>query len=101
MNWNSYASYEGVVPSSLRKPSDKVGVLITGGRVGPDTVQMGKTIYLASHITFTKGGNGSIKEMDGEIYVSELNEEGVLVDVPLAELKTPSWVLSVKFEAIE
>jgi hypothetical protein len=101
MNWNSYASYEGVVPSSLRKPSDKVGVLITGGRVGPDTVQMGKTIYLASHITFSKGGSDSLKELDGEIYVSELNEEGVLVDVPLAELKTPSWVLSVKFEAIE
>jgi hypothetical protein len=70
-------------------------------RAVPNTVQMGKTIYLAYHITFSKGGSGSIKEMDGEIHISELNEEGVLVDVPLAELKTPSWVLSVKFEAIE
>jgi hypothetical protein len=101
INWNGYASYEGIVPSSVRRPSDEVGVLMSGGRVGPDTVQMGKTIYLASHITFSEGGSGSIKEMDGEIHISELNEEGVLVDVPLAELETPSWVLSVKFEAIE
>ncbi len=101
INWNGSAGYAGTVPSSVRKPSDEVGVLMSGGRVGPDTVQMGKTIYLASHITFKKGGSGSIKEMDGEIYVSELNEEGVMVDVPLTELETPSWVLSVKFEAIE
>jgi len=101
INWNGFAGYKGIVPSSVRKPSDEVGVLMSGGRVGPDTVQMGKTIYLASHITFSEGGSGSIKEMDGEIHISELNEEGVLVDVPLTELETPSWVLSVKFEAIE
>jgi hypothetical protein len=101
IDWNGYASYEGIVPSSVSRPSDEVGVQMSSRRAVPNTVQMGKTIYLAYHITFSKGGSGSIKEMDGEIHISELNEEGVLVDVPLAELKTPSWVLSVKFEAIE
>ncbi len=95
------ARSRGVVPGSVRKPSDKARSWQSSGRVGPNTRKVGEMIYLASNFTFESRGPGNIKEVDGRTCLTLTDDQGVNVDVPLSEYELPGWVLWVKFEPLE